>query len=309
MTRAQQRRRAWFARGARAAAAVDPTAAAAIAAGSPYYACPICLRFFSEGAVAQGLLTIEDVPPKSVGGRPMVLTCKDCNNSAGRDLDAHAHRAELMRQFKTTHQLPRTRARVRLAGDERWVASDVAMSAQDGHIVLKKKGSRAGNAEALEAALSAHAAQGTWRELEIKLSFPALTHNVRRANASWLRAAYLAQFALWGYRLVLTPDYERIRKQFQDPLASDLEPFVFTAPVRERGIWVVVPPSTEAGFFVMMGPRFVYLPWPGDATFWERLHARAGRVLNLTVTGKRAPWPAGPAFWMDLGEPTAEQGS
>lgn len=301
MTRAQQRRRAWFALGARAAATVDPKAAAAVAAGNPHYACPICLRFFPESALDNGQLTIEDVPPKSIGGRPMVLTCKDCNNTAGRDLDSHAHRAELMRQLKTTHQLPRSRARVRLAGDERWVASDVTMSALDGRIVLKKKGTRAGNAEALEAALSEHASQGTWPDLEIKLSFPALTHNVRRANASWLRAAYLAQFALWGYRLVLTPDYERIRKQFQSPLTPDLEPFVFKAPVRERGVWAVLEPGSEAGFFVMLGPKFVHLPWPGDSTFWERLHARTGRILNLTVRGGLVPWPRGPEFRMDLG--------
>ena len=37
-----------------------------------------------------GNLTIEHVPPEGVGGRGLPLTCKECNNSAGREFDSHA---------------------------------------------------------------------------------------------------------------------------------------------------------------------------------------------------------------------------
>jgi hypothetical protein len=33
--------------------------------------------------------TVEDVPPRSVGGRPLLLTCKRCNEFAGATLDWH----------------------------------------------------------------------------------------------------------------------------------------------------------------------------------------------------------------------------
>jgi len=45
-----------------------------------YYACPCCLVAYPRAAVTDKVLTIEDVPPKVLGGRPMLLTCVECNN-------------------------------------------------------------------------------------------------------------------------------------------------------------------------------------------------------------------------------------
>ena len=38
------------------------------------------------------LLSVEDVPPRHSGGRPLVLTCKACNSTAGHSIDAVADR-------------------------------------------------------------------------------------------------------------------------------------------------------------------------------------------------------------------------
>lgn len=55
-----------------------------------YYACPCCLTVYDHASVDIGNLTIEHVPPEGVGGRGLPLTCKECNNSAGREFDSHA---------------------------------------------------------------------------------------------------------------------------------------------------------------------------------------------------------------------------
>ena len=78
---ADRRRREWFDRGARALVAARP-------AGPEVYCCPLCLRGFD--AEHMDHLSIEDVPPRSVGGRPLLLTCRECNNKHGTELDAHA---------------------------------------------------------------------------------------------------------------------------------------------------------------------------------------------------------------------------
>ncbi|MDP1817276.1 MAG: hypothetical protein Q8K92_22660, partial [Leadbetterella sp.] len=47
------------------------------------YICPVCLRQFSEDALerdAPNMLTAEDAPPASLGGRKIALTCLECNN-------------------------------------------------------------------------------------------------------------------------------------------------------------------------------------------------------------------------------------
>ena len=69
----------WFNRGVHAFGQVAPKYR-----GSGY-ACPLCLGISSSLAT----FTFEDVPPRSVGGRPLVLTCRDCNSSSGHTCDWH----------------------------------------------------------------------------------------------------------------------------------------------------------------------------------------------------------------------------
>src|SRR5918993_3412934 len=69
----------WFRRGAFALGMHFP------AASGKGYGCPICLR----ASLHVASFTVEDVPLRKVGGRPLVLTCYRCNNDAGHQLDAH----------------------------------------------------------------------------------------------------------------------------------------------------------------------------------------------------------------------------
>ena len=54
------------------------------------YACPLCLRLFSEDALEARYLTIDHVPPRATGGRLAILTCHECNSESGHELDIHA---------------------------------------------------------------------------------------------------------------------------------------------------------------------------------------------------------------------------
>ena len=49
--------------------------------------CPMCLRKFGRAELKA--LTKEHVLSKSLGGTALVLTCKDCNNSAGHKVQGH----------------------------------------------------------------------------------------------------------------------------------------------------------------------------------------------------------------------------
>jgi hypothetical protein len=69
----------WFQRGAEALTATFPTTA------GKGYACPICVRATTSVAA----LTAEDVPPRHVGGKPLILTCERCNSKGGWQLDVH----------------------------------------------------------------------------------------------------------------------------------------------------------------------------------------------------------------------------
>lgn len=51
------------------------------------YICPICLRKFSKEQISA--LSLEDAPQDSLGGHKIAITCKDCNNSCGHNIDIH----------------------------------------------------------------------------------------------------------------------------------------------------------------------------------------------------------------------------
>ena len=48
------------------------------------YICPLCLKAYAIGNTE---LTLEHVPPESVGGKPILITCKACNSNRGADID------------------------------------------------------------------------------------------------------------------------------------------------------------------------------------------------------------------------------
>ena len=65
---------------------------------SGIYYCPICGDGHGQAALQTGELTLEHVPPDSVGGKAITLTCRRCNNPAGGTVDAAvSQRAEQMR--------------------------------------------------------------------------------------------------------------------------------------------------------------------------------------------------------------------
>src|SRR3984957_18561906 len=88
----QGKKRDWFDRGASALAKACPGTCAV-----PTYVCPICCSPFTVEALNDGRLSVEHVPPQSVGGRELLLTCTACNNTAGTKLDAPAKMKEEVR--------------------------------------------------------------------------------------------------------------------------------------------------------------------------------------------------------------------
>jgi hypothetical protein len=63
--------------------------------------CPICRKPFTVEALDDGRLSKEHVPPQSVGGHELLLTCTACNNTAGTKLDAAAKTKEDVRLAMT----------------------------------------------------------------------------------------------------------------------------------------------------------------------------------------------------------------
>lgn len=268
-----------------------------------WYACPCCLKLYAPETVLSRMLTIEDVPPKAVGGRPMLLTCKQCNNTAGSELDAHAAMQSVGDSL------------ARGTDTERWLAATSRVSG----ILLRGKARMADGsllfvgvpqqnpptvAAAFEAALfrSGSSSLGAGLSLTVHTSF-----NDARARLSIIRAAYLAAFAGLGWTYILQPTLSPVRRQIRAPDAQIIKPYLFRdpdAPSTKRGILVVSDPPELAAVVVTLGEFTVFLPGLGRGGWEEVAQSYVQRAdsdgrLGVRLDGKAVPWPTSPAYFLD----------
>lgn len=273
---------AWFHRGAESFARVRPGVYS-----EQVYPCPICLDPLPAVAVADGRLTAEHVPPKSVGGRELVLTCKPCNNTSGTRLDADAKTKERVRIALDGKLSGPERVRARIGG----TTLSAELLSENGRYSLR-----------VPAHLYSPGANETLLRIGkagASLTVQSIPYAELGAKISWLRSGYLALFAVRGYEFALDPALDVVRRQiiecgarkmvtFTSELSQDL-------PFTQRLIATVLEPSSHGGSVVMFGRYVLHFPAPGDMTFYERLAARADGQEHLT-TCRNVGWPTEPTF-------------
>ena len=227
-------------------------------------ACPICFASFTrEWASAGRKVTLEHVPPKFTGGRVRCLTCRKCNEGAGRDIDQAA--AMAAKPTKVTVDVMGKRGALSLTDDGKPITTPFRQfSARD-----------------------FSNAPGFTMSVDIV--------DPRAVAASSLRAAYLAMFSLLGsvegYRYIRGSALQAIRQRILNPLQyNDFGKFLLDAPTDTptRDIFLVHAPVP---CWMVKTPgrtqeRFVVLPLGGDSSTAEPLwdwsrRARAGTVQAL----------------------------
>jgi hypothetical protein len=125
------------------------------------------------------------------------------------------------------------------------------------------------------------------------------------AEASDLRDAYLAAFALLGYRYILWPDLDVIRDRVA---ALDPEPKLVKRTDlfadSFRGV-VTMSQPVECVCVVTDGGRCVFLPWPTKGSELNDWLA-AGSPTTKSVAGRVHEWPRQMPMLLDLpGAPAA----
>lgn len=282
----RRRRRAWFDTGAHAIACV-------VSPKPPHgYVCPLCLDLLTIDDLNEGRLTDEHVPPESVGGKPLVLTCVTCNRSSSRKLDEPLANEEKLRTFGTPHTVGPLPGSVTIGG----IANNGSIRFDGATFQIVCHGEQ-NNSQAVAAHIAALNEMPVGATFRLNLT---MKRAPRRAALGWHRSAYLAAFAVYGYRYVLQPAFDVLRAAIADPddtaifnpgfvsLPDDgpLNPLIaeVTAPAPFAG--------TRAAAF---GPRLIFLPPRGAprdwfASFDEQAKQQGWLDLTLTtVIGRRFP--------------------
>jgi hypothetical protein len=279
----QRRKDKWFDRGAAAFQSACPGKY-----GEPTYPCPICLTPFAVNALADGRLTSEHVPPESVGGRDLLLTCKRCNNSAGTKLDADAAAKELVQSAMAGQREHRERVKATIGGLR--VTGEVHLFGGQYSLVVPGHVNKPGIHDALKSV----ARRGSSMTVEYR-RFSELG-----AKISWLRAGYLALFAVAGYEFALDPAIEIVRRQILE--CDERRMVTFTSEVPDKislsvhRILRVLAPEWHRGWAVEFGRYFVHFPSAGDLSFYDRMATCGSAVTPYAITYEYVGWPSEPTF-------------
>ncbi len=289
--------RAWFDQGCESFKRAFPSLAARIPADS-FYVCPICLRIFNEHALTAGVLTREHVPPESLGGHRMVLTCEECNSEGGHSADSHARlEADLIGFVRgEVHDM---KANLRTESGR----MPVRITAGGGGVLVfgVPKASSKASQDAVQGDFSAATVDGKWQDFKMNVEFPAFS--VDRAAASWLRSAYLAFFAALGYRFIYRPELDVVRARIKNPELKEPGSFRIIRPeLAPPTLFRIEEPQEFKSFAMAYGYQTIFLPGHKDSEFYARI-AKQPRGM-VTFTGSEFYWPSnGPTFFFDSGSP------
>ena len=287
----QEKKRDWFDLGAKAYSQACPGTYAA-----PPYVCPICRKPFTVEALDDGRLSKEHVPPQSVGGHELLLTCKECNNTAGTKLDADAKTKEDVRLAMTGRPDRPHRIKATIGG----ITVNGQLHAKDGSysLTIPKHLNRPGTSEELQQLGRAGTSLTVEHERYSELG----------ARISWLRAGYLALVAMEGYKIVLDPAMDIVRTQIRECDERRMLTFVADAqedfPLTIRRVLRVLEPAWHRGSTVQFGPYLVNLPSLGDMTFYERLATNGLSPTVQHTTYEYVGWPTTPTFGLLQNEAT-----
>jgi hypothetical protein len=252
------------------------------------YVCPICREPFTVEALDDGRLSVEHVPPQSVGGRELLLTCTACNNTGGTKLDAAAKTKEDVRLAMAGRAHRPHRIKATICG----ITVNGQLHAKDGSysLTIPKEINKPGTKESLERLARAGTSLTVEHERYSELG----------ANISWLRAGYLALVAMQGYKIVLDPAMDIVRTQIRECDERRMLTFVAIAqedvPLTIRRVFRVLSPAWHRGWTVQFGRYLVNLPSLGDMTFYERLATNGLSAKVQHTTYEYVGWPIKPTF-------------
>ena len=199
--------------------------------------CPICLAPFKRSTVEMGLhVTLEHVPPKTLGGSVRCLTCANCNRSASRNLD---QAAAMMNSAMIDQKDGRgTKVLLDVCGTKHttYFSQDGAANSEPVRRLASSLSARtlrkqlSGRKILLFAELKRGPDWDVSKGITLSIKQPARHHVL----VSWLRSAYLLVFSLLGragYRYAESEAIRPIREQIMKPddelvpsLLCDLSP-------------------------------------------------------------------------------------
>ena len=253
--------------------------------------CPICLTHFTRNAVEEGLdVTLEHVPPKTLGGTVMCLTCTDCNQSAGRSLDQAVAMGNRVVAARKTGRGTRVELDVFGTKHTTYLSPD-GITENDLDSRLASKPNVKGFLDDLgdrKLVLLAELERGPVWDVSKGITLTTKRPPANQMAVSWLRSAYLLVFSLLGqggYRYAESEAIRPIREQIMKPddelvpcLLLDLSPLYDLLPSSYKNIIILINWQQPFCWIVKIGSMGVLLPHGGTTKHYREVVALPDQI-------------------------------
>jgi hypothetical protein len=179
----------------------------------PIYICPICLGRFTFESLDQNSdnpLTLEDVPPKSLGGKANILTCRICNNKSGHFLEPHLK--DYLVELDKHQFVPNSEFYVQIEKDGKTVQGKI-FAQEDGSLKIIHYAEK-NNPIVLEQFIES--VKSSVSRLVNILFYPKKISK-QALDIAFLKIGYLKAFEKYGYAFILNSEYDIIRQQIMNP--------------------------------------------------------------------------------------------
>lgn len=209
------------------------------------FLCPLCYRLWEREAISAESITLEHVPPKSLGGKVRTITCKDCNNWAGTKLDSQLGQKLEFSAFISG--VPGSTAEARYSLNDQVDSLPATIRRPNPNtweIIGDPKRSNPNEIRKLDYFKEINSFNITFRPY--KRNYP---------EASLMRTAYLWLFSVFGYSFLLNSNLSVIRQQIRNPEQSLLPNWGIVnnkdLPNELLGVNVIRKPIELLSFFVV----------------------------------------------------------
>lgn len=264
------------------------------------YLCPICLEPH-ETVDGEDPLSLEDAPPKSLGGKANTLTCKTCNNEAGHKIDFHL--TERLRELDSAAFLPNTETKVKIKFDYEVTNATINVDGE-------------GNISMFHSKKNNHPVKLDEQMVGLKggkvvdLEFLKTRVIPEKLEYALLKTAYMLAFEKFGNSLIYESCFDIVREQLNN---SDKriypEQFWFNPPYPKEmeGVYFVCDKDLESILVIFnldtgnsLRKFGVFLPCPINdiQTVLERINQRFTGEKNLTL--ELFPWEQNDRYLDDI---------
>jgi hypothetical protein len=215
------------------------------------FVCPICRTSFDRNSLDEenSAPSVEHCIPRTLGGRFLTLTCTQCNNGAGTELDAH-----LVRRLQADDFLAGVGDRpmdVDFSVEGHRIRSSMTFRVGEKRSFHLRVIRRATDPAKLEAAVALLRSGREGIKGECSIDFG---YNPRRARVALLRVAYLLMFRQYGYGYCMFQHAEVVRRQvldFRENLIPDEAVFKIPGETAVPFVPLIVTEPAEFRCFVV----------------------------------------------------------